>query len=198
MVKHFALVACVAAAALAAADAQAQAASRLRGTIVSVDATTMTIRDGGGRELALRLADDLAVAVTRAARFEDLKAGDYVGSATTRAANGDDVAIEVHYLAPSVAPGQGPWDLAPGTTMTNASVVSTVVAASGRELTLESPQGRHRIVVPDNAPILRAVPGTRADLVPGQRVFVSARSGADGAVTALRIQVGKDGVAPAH
>ncbi|HEY8243078.1 MAG TPA: hypothetical protein VII68_06420, partial [Casimicrobiaceae bacterium] len=146
MVKQFALIACVAAAALAAADAQSQAATRVRGTIVAVDAATMTIRARDGRELSLKLADDLGVTVTKAARFDDLKAGDYVGSATTRAANGDDVAIEVHYLAPSVAPGQGPWDLAPGTTMTNANVVSTVVAASGRGLTLQSPQGRHRIV----------------------------------------------------
>ncbi|MFI4923753.1 MAG: hypothetical protein ACHQJ7_01285 [Vicinamibacteria bacterium] len=198
MVKQFALIACVAAAALAAADAQSQAATRVRGTIVAFDAATMTIRARDGRELSLKLADDLGVTVTKAARFDDLKAGDYVGSATTRAANGDDVAIEVHYLAPSVAPGQGPWDLAPGTTMTNANVVSTVVAASGRELTLQSPQGRHRIVVPDGAPILGSVPGTRADLVPGEWVFVAARSGADGGVTALRIQVGKDGVAPAH
>ena len=184
--------------ALATGVAGAQAPSRVRGTIVSVDATTMVVKTRDGRDVALKLADDLGVAVTQAARFEDLKPGDYVGSATTRAANGDDVAIEVHYLAPSVAPGQGPWDLAPGTTMTNASVVSTVVAASGRELTLQSPQGRHRIVVPDGVPILRAVPGTRADLVPGQWVFVSARSGADGGVTALRVQVGKDGVGPAH
>ena len=183
---------------LVAAVASAQAPSRIRGTIVSVDATTMVVKSREGRDVTLKLADDLGVAVAKASAFEDLRAGDYVGSATQRMANGDDVALEVHYLAPTVPPGRTDWDLQPGSQMTNAKVVSTQVGASGRQLILDSPAGQHRIVVPEGAPIVKTVPGTRADLVPGEYVFVSACTGTDGVVTALRIQVSKDGVRPPH
>jgi len=43
---------------------------------------------------------------------------------------------------------------------------------------------------------VRSVPGTRADLMPGEYVFTTAQSGGDGALTATRIQVSKDGVRP--
>jgi hypothetical protein len=40
------------------------------------------------------------------------------------------------------------------------------------------------------------VPGRCADLVPGEYVFVSVQTGADGVASALRVQVSKDGVRP--
>jgi hypothetical protein len=43
---------------------------------------------------------------------------------------------------------------------------------------------------------VRTVPGTRADLLPGEYVFVSGQSAGDGSLTALRVQVSKDGVRP--
>ena len=43
---------------------------------------------------------------------------------------------------------------------------------------------------------MRAVPGTRADLVLGEYVFIGAQAAADGALTAARVQVSKDGVRP--
>ena len=50
-------------------------------------------------------------------------------------------------------------------------------------------------MVPANTPVVRAVPGTRADLKVGEYVFIAGQS-ADGKVTALRVQVSKDGVKP--
>lgn len=178
--------------------AHAQTASRLRGTIVAVDATTLSLKSREGQDLVLRLADNLGVAVATAARFEDIKPGDYVGTATTRAPNGDDVALEVHYLAPTVPPGQIAWDLQPNTRMTNATVVSKVVGTGSHLLVLKVADGEQKVVVPEGAPIVRTVPGTRADLVPGEYVFVAAQAGPDGVVTALRVQVSKDGVRPPH
>ena len=71
------------------------------------------------------------------------------------------------------------------------------VAASGaHEITLALPGGAQKIVVPAGTPIVRSVPGTRADLVTGEYVFVSAQSNADGALVAQRVQVSKDGVRP--
>ena len=42
----------------------------------------------------------------------------------------------------------------------------------------------------------RAVPGTRADLKPGEYIFAGAQEAADGTITAPRIQVSKNGVRP--
>jgi hypothetical protein len=194
---RFAAVVVVFAATLSAAvPAFAQAPSRIRGTIVAVDATTMALKSRDGRDLTLKLADNLGVAVAKAARFEDIKEGDYVGSATRKNANGDAVALEVHYLAPTTAPGHIAWDLEPGTQMTNANVVSKVVGTADHQLVLKYPDGEQKIVVPVGVPIVRAVPGTRADLVPGEYVFVAAQTAPDGTITAQRIQVSKDGVRP--
>ena len=176
--------------------AGAQTPARVRATIVAVDGKVLAVKARDGRDLKLELADNLTVAVAKAIRFEDIKQGDYVGTTTTTRADGTHVAIEIHYLAPTVPDGQGPWDLMPGSTMTNANVTSIVTATGNRELTLQYKGGTQKVAVPDGAPIVRTVPGTRADLVPGEYVFIAAQASADGALTALRIQVSKDGVKP--
>jgi hypothetical protein len=53
-------------------------------------------------------------------------------------------------------------------------------------------------LVPEGVPIVRAVPGSRSDLAVGGYVFVAAQAFPDGKMTALRIQVSKDGVKPPH
>ena len=111
-------------------------------------------------------------------------------------ADGTLVALEVHYLAPTVPQGHTPWDLQPGTTMTNANVESAVVAAGNRELTLKYKDGAQKILVPEGVPIVRTVPGSRADLVVGEYIFTAAQAFPDGKMTAQRIQVSKDGVKP--
>ena len=193
---RIAFVLSFAVAALVAAPAHAQAPARIRGTIVSVDAMTMVVKSRDGRDLVLKLADNLGVAVAKAARFEDIQPGDYVGTATRKNDAGDAVALEVHYLAPTTPPGQLDWDLAPNTRMTNANVASKVIGTAGRLLLLKVGDGEQKVVVPDGIPIVRAVPGTRADLVPGEYVFLAAQAAADGSFTAQRIQVSKDGVRP--
>ena len=185
-----------AALALVASVAAAQTATRVRGTIVALDGKVLLVKSRDGRDLRIGLADTLNVAVAKAARFEDIKDGDYVGATTTKQPDGTSVAIEVHYLAPTVPEGQNPSDLQPGSTMTNASVASKVVATGARELTLRFKDGSQTIKVPDATPIVRTVPGTRADLVPGEYLFLAAQSAPDGTLTAARIQVSKDGVKP--
>ena len=189
----------IAALTLAAASiaVQAQTAMRVRGTITAIDASTISVKSRSGEDLKLVLADNLAVAVATAAKFEDIKPGDYVGSAAMKGADGKLTALEVHYLAPNVPGGHTAWDLAPGSTMTNANVAEALVGATGaRELTLKYKDGEQKIVVPANAPIVRAVAGALSDLKVGEYVFIAAQSAADGKLTAQRIQVSRDGVKP--
>jgi hypothetical protein len=190
------VVALFAAIALAAAAAHAQTNVRIRGTITAISGNVMSVKARDGTDLQLALPDNVAVGVAKAVRFEDINEGDYVGATTKPGPNGADVAVEVHYLAPTTPPGQLAWDLSPGSRMTNANVSAKVVGIGNHELTLQFPGGTQKVVVPDGIPLVRAVPGTRADLVPGEYIFTVAQAGGDGALTAPRIQVSKDGVRP--
>jgi hypothetical protein len=181
---------------LVVAAAQAQTNVRIRGTITGIDGKVLSVKSRDGKDLKIELADNVAVAVAKKIAFEDIKKGDYVGATTIPGANGTQVAVEVHYLAPTTPEGQLAWDLQPGSTMTNANVDSMVVGTSNHELTLTYKGGTQKIVVPPSAALVRAVPGSRADLVVGEYVFIVAQQAADGTLSAARVQVSKDGVKP--
>ncbi len=182
--------------ALASAAADAQTPARIRGTITAVEPNVLAVKAREGQDLRLALPDSATVAVAKAVRFEDIKPGDYVGSTAMKRPDGTLVAVEVHYLPPNVPSGHTPWDLQPGATMTNAIVEASVQSAGNRELTLKYKDGMQKILVPEGVPIVRAVPGARSDLAAGEYVFVAAQAAPDGTLTALRIQVSKDGVKP--
>lgn len=182
--------------ALVSAVADAQTNVRVRGTITAVDGSMLMVKSRDGQDLHLEMAGNAAVAVAKPIKFEDIKHGDYVGATATKRADGAMVALEVHYLAPTVPAGHMPWDLQPGTTMTNANVEAIVQQTGKRELTLKYKDGQQKILVPEGTPLVRTVPGERADLKPGEYVFVAAQAASDGKLTALRIQVSKDGVKP--
>lgn len=190
-----ALVAALAFMALAA-TAHAQNNVRIRGTITAVDATTLSVKSREGRDLTLALPDTATVAVARAVAVGDLKDGDFVGVTTKPGPDGSEVAVEVHYLPPTASAGQSAWDLLPNSKMNNAKIEGKVARTGAHEITLALPSGPQKIVVPDGTPVVRSVPGTRADLRPGEYVFVAGQSNADGSLVALRIQVSKDGVRP--
>ncbi len=182
---------------LVALSASAQTNVRIRGTITGVSGNTLDVKSRDGRDLKIQLAENVSVAVARVIRFDEIKVGDYVGATTKPGADGVHVAVEVHYLAPTTPEGQLTWDLMPGSTMTNANVASAKVEAAGnRELTLKYKGGEQRIVVPPSAALVRAEPGARADLKVGEYVFIGAQQAADGALSAARVQVSKDGVKP--
>ena len=182
--------------ALASAAADAQQNVRLRGTITAIDGNMLSLKSRDGKDLTVHLTDNLSVTVSKSVAITDIKPGDYVGSAAMKRADGTLVALEVHYLPPAVPQGHTPWDLQPGSTMTNANVAAMVQATGGRELTLSYKDGSQKILVPDGVPIVRAVPGSRADLKPGETIFAVAPVAPDGKISAARIQVSKDGIKP--
>src|SRR5216117_1885871 len=186
--------ACLFAGMLVAAAADAQTTTRLRGNITAIDGNVMSVKSREGKDVKVQLPDNVTVAVAKAIRFDDIKQGDYLGVTTMTKPDGTLTAIEVHYLPPTVPEGQGPWDLEPGSTMTNAEVSSIVEAADRRELTLQFKDSSAKIHVPANAPIVRNAPGSRSDLRAGEYVFAAVQAAPDGTMTAPRIQVGKAGV----
>ena len=174
----------------------AQTPMRIRGTITAVEGNVMSVKERDGRDLKLHLPENVVVAVAKTAKFEEIKPGDYLGATSVAGPDGNPVAVELHYIPTTVAEGQSAWDLRPNSTMTNAKATSTVTDVGKRQITLEYKGTTQTIVVPDGTPVVRSVPGTRADLTPGEYIFTVAQVAGDGAITAARIQVSKDGVKP--
>lgn len=175
--------------ALAATIADAQKPMRVRGTIAEVSGDVLKLKSRDGKDLQLQMTANTTVAAARAIRLSDLKKGDYVGSTTVKNSDGMLVAREVHRIPRTVKEGYGPWDLMPGSMMTNANVASVAKAADGQQLTLEYAGGSQTILVPPGTPIVETAPADRSYLKPGEYVFVAAQAAGEGTITALRIQV---------
>lgn len=113
--------------------------------------------------------------------------------------DGKLIARELHLFSPERGvPNEGhrPWDLEPGSTMTNAMVTAVTQPTGGREITLTYKDGKQQVIVPEGIPVVTAVESDRSLLKPGEYVVVAATRGADGRITASRVQVSKDGVKP--
>jgi hypothetical protein len=92
--------------------------------------------------------------------------------------------------------GSYPWDLKPKSTMTNGTVINAVKEVDGRTLTVSYKGGEKKLAVPDGIPIVTFGTATKADLKPGATVFVPAKRGADGALSADTVVVGTNRVNP--
>jgi len=192
------LVACAIALAAVPADAQ-QKSMRVRGTITAFDGNMLSVKSRDGRDLVIELGEKASVAAVKAITLADFKPGDYVGTTTLKRDDGTLVAVEVHAIPRTVREGHGPWDLLPGSTMTNASIESIAPASGGEELTLVYKDGSQKILVPPGAAIVTTVAADRSSLKPGEYVWLNAQVGADGKLTfSGRIQVSRDGVRPPH
>ena len=180
--------------------ADAQTTMRVRGTITAVEGNVLSIKTRDGKDVKVELTEKAVVAAVQAVKLSDIKPGDAVGSTTRQRPDGALVALEVHVFPanmPIPSEGHRPWDLEPGSMMTNARVTGVVQATGGRELTLTYKDGSQKILVPEGVPVVRAVPAERSLLKPGEYVFLIADVSASGKLTASgRVQVSKDGVKP--
>jgi hypothetical protein len=180
--------------------AQAAETVRVRGTIVGLDGSTLTVKTREGPNAMLMLKPGWKMAGVAKASLEDIKPGDFVGIASLPTAAGGDGAVEVLVFPPAMkGTGEGsyPWDLKPKSTMTNATVTNAVKGVEGRTLDLSYSGGKEKkISIPDGVPIVTFAPATEADLKPGATVFVPAQRGDDGALAAGFVVVGTNGVDP--
>lgn len=199
MQRRALLLVLAASAAMFAAEASAQqpAPMRIRGELVAVDAASITVKRKAGGDVKIAIKPDQAVSAVKKVALADVKPGSYVGIATKNS-GGKLVALEV-LVFPEAGRGTGEghyeWDLAPGSMMTNANVDTVVNSVDGRTLKLSYKGGSKEITVPENAPVVTPTSASRADLVPGKKVFVIA-NGDPANLTAARVYVEKDGVAP--
>ncbi len=185
--------------AFASAAALAQTQLRVRGIITAIDGNHLSVKTREGQDLKMELANDATFGYMKRLSLADVKPGTALGTSAVTGPDSKIVALELH-LFPAGRPvpneGHRPWDLQPGSTMTNGMVTAMVEVGNGRELTLSYKDGTQRVVVPANIPIVAAQPGDRSLLVVGEYAFIAASVAADGKMTALRLQVTKDGVKP--
>jgi len=184
---------------LLAGSAWAQTSARVRGIITAIDGNTLSVKSREGKDLRIEIAPDATFSYMKKLSLDEVKPGTPLGTSAVSGPEGKIVALELHLFAVGrPVPGEGhrPWDLEPGSTMTNGMVTAMVEAGNGRELTLSYKDGTQRVVVPANIPIVTSQAGDRSLLVVGEYAFIAATVAADGRMTAQRLQVGKDGVRP--
>lgn len=192
------IVACVATAAPAQVPA-APPTQRIRGDIVALDGLSLQVRSRAGEALTVKLAENYTVSAVVKISIDRIVPGAFVGTATMPQADGTQTAIEV-LLLPEARRGSGeghyPWDLQPGSMMTNATVSDVVSVDKARRITLKYKDGEKIVVVPPEAPIVTFEPGDRAMLKPGAHILLTATKQPDGSLTAGGLAVGKDGLVP--
>jgi hypothetical protein len=188
---------------VAATAALAQAPAdmvRVRGTVQSVDGSMLTVKSRDGADLKIKLADNAVIRTVTAKTVADVKQGLFVGITAMPQPDGTQKAVEIH-IFPEAARGTGeghrPWDLMPGSTMTNANVDSEVAISDGKKLVLKYKDGDKTFIVPDNIKVVMFAPGTAADVKPGAKIFiVAAKKMPDGTLEAPGATVSSGGVDP--
>ncbi|WP_296359054.1 hypothetical protein [Ramlibacter sp.] len=183
------------------ASAQTTAAPiRLRGTIESIAADRLVMKERSGERVELALAPNLTVTEIFPVGMDTVTPNSFVGVGATPQADGTQRAIAV-LVFPEAMRGTGeghrPFDFLPQSTMTNATVAGQATAADGNRLTLAYPGGEKTVVVAPGTPIVSLRPGSRELLVPGAGVSVTAQVVGEKA-TATRISTGRNGFAPPY
>ncbi|HEY7664354.1 MAG TPA: hypothetical protein VH934_14645 [Xanthobacteraceae bacterium] len=193
-----ALALCLAA---SASPAQQQSTVRVRGTIDGVDGSVLTVRSRDNQQVyKIKVADGAVVRGLERASLADIKANSFIGVSGLPQADGSQKALEIH-IFPEAMRGTGeghqPWDLVPGSTMTNATVAQMVKGVRGQEITVKYKGGEKKIVVLPETRIVTFVPGDRSELQRGVKIFIpAARKKDDGTLEASSIAAGRDGLPP--
>lgn len=186
-------------AAFAQQAAAPRTTTRLRGVLEQVDADSMKMKERSGEEITLALAPNFAIVEVLPTDLSSIKLGSFVGVGAMPRPDGTQEALEV-LVFPEAMRGTGeghyPWDMQPGSTMTNATVAEVAAAPQAQTLRLRYKDGEKTVLVPAGVPVVTLQPATdRSLLVPGANMVVTSEL-RDGKPTALRALVGRSGFKP--
>ncbi|HSC22925.1 MAG TPA: hypothetical protein VLG08_04390 [Casimicrobiaceae bacterium] len=185
--------------AIAAPVSAQPSTQRIRGDVVSIEGNKLSVRSRTGQVVDVDLADNYAVSAVVRVGPDAIRQGSFVGAASMPQADGTLRALEV-LVFPESGRGSGeghyPWDLQPGSMMTNATIAHVESVDGGSRMTLNYRDGEKIVVVPPGTPIVTFEPGGREMVVPGAHVIFTATIKPDGSLAASRLAVGKDGLVP--
>jgi Domain of unknown function (DUF5666) len=171
---------------------------RVRATIEKVDGTTLTVKARDGAETTVKLADNAPVNEVVKASLADIKPGAYVAVTGMPQPDGSQKALALFIFAEAqrgLAEGHRPWDFAPNSTMTNATVDSQITGVDGQTMTVKYKDGEQKILVTPATEITAATKKSAADLKPGQKISVfAAKKLPDGTLEAPNLSFGDYGV----
>lgn len=187
-VKTLAAVLALAVVAAGSLSAAAQSVTTVQGTIGAATATSATIETKTG-STTVTLNEKTRVIRRLPAALADVKVGTFLAVTATKAADGTLTAVSVIILDAMATGRKGQWPMESGNIMTNMNVTSIVAGKSGRTLNLSYQDQSTSIVVPDNTPIRRIVPGKLGDLKAGQHVTVRGENDGYGVITASYVSI---------
>jgi hypothetical protein len=182
------------------ASAQQPPSVRIRGTIEAVDGPLLTVKSREGTDMKVRLTDNVTVFGVAKIAMSEIKPGSYIGVSAMPEPDGTQKALAVHIFPENqrgVAEGFRPWDLRPGSTMTNATVAERVAGTTGDKIVVKYKDGEKNVVVPPDTPIVTFLVGDKSELKPGAKIIIfGAVQKEDGTLEANRVNVGRDGITP--
>jgi hypothetical protein len=182
---------------------QAPTPVRVRGQIEKVEGNTLTVKARDGAVLAINVPDNVRVTSLLKASLADIKPNSYIGVTAMPQADGSQKAIAIHIFTEAqrgTGEGHRPWDLRPGSTMTNAAVETTAAVVDGQVLTVKYKSAdkteEKKVIVPPDTAIVAFQPGDKSELKAGAQVIIfGVQKQADGTLTAPAVNVGR-GVTP--
>jgi len=187
--------------ATSASFAQQPPTVRIRGQIEKVEGDVLDIKTRNGEMVKVKLVEPVRVLAFVKASLAEIQVGKFIGVTAMPQADGSQKAVAIHIFLDAqkgvVADRHIPWDLQPGSTMTNAIVDTTVAGVDGQVIMVKYKDGEKKVIVPPNATIVAYAPGDKSELKPGAQIIIfGATKQADGSLTTSAISVGRGGVTP--
>jgi hypothetical protein len=199
LIRPIVIIAMVAASSLSAIAQQPPTPSRVRGTIEAVDGDVLTVKSRSGEDVKLHMTGDMRVVGITKTSLSDIKVGSFIGTTTVPDPDGTQKAVEVHVFPEDMrgtGEGSRPYDLRPNSTMTNATVATTVAGNDGHTLLVKYKDGEKKVVVSPDTPVVTFVPGDKSDLKAGAKIIAFMKKLPDGSFETNRVSVGRDGLTP--
>ena len=189
---------------MSSALAQKPQTQVVKGKVAAVEGSTIVIDQAkGAGQAKVKLNEKAMIMTVGRASLAEIKPGAFVGVGAMPQADGSQKAIRV-MIFPEVQRGTGeghyPWTTpgsVPNSTMTNATVDTTVDAVDGQILTVKYKGGTQKIVIGKDALIVSNVPGSAADLKAGVAITVpAAQRNDDGTFQTSRVNIGRGDFIP--
>jgi hypothetical protein len=174
--------------------------ARLRGTVEVLSLDLLSIKTRTGERASVLLQSNWTVQSVISVKLEDLKPGDYVGLAASKAADGALTAEAIHYLpadGKAQTMGERPYDLSPKSVIINADI-GTIAKTAGGAFTarLQLKDTSFDVLIPANTPAVRYGQSDARLLVRGAAVQLDALKRPNGTYTANSVRAETNGVKP--
>jgi hypothetical protein len=179
-----------------------------RGTIASVDKSSLAVKMRDGKTVQFRFPQDVTVISLEKGSFTTVDFGVYVGAAAVRLDEYSPIVRDslswlhrgfelriIDEALRGIALGHKKW------TLTSDSIIAHgwIDDIEGRVLSIKwgpTEIEETDVETPRDAPVLKMGLGDRSMMKPEAHTFVGAVRGADGRYTAVFVFVGKDGIVP--